>query len=94
MTTSSAEQKLDQQYTFDDIELYAHVVLKGDHGWVLDKGDHVAPEIKHWRHLYIEFNDNDRDSTNLNEKLVNKYLREKEVLWVDFDNMLFPFGNY
>jgi len=82
-----------QVFTFDDIDKYTRIYWKGQPGWVLDKGPHVQPAVKDARHLYIEFEDEQsgkQDSRMFHEKIVNKYLREKRLLWVDFGDRLFP----
>lgn len=77
----------DQMYTFDDIPKYAYVVLNGDAGYVIDKGEHVMPTMDA-RHLVIEVSDSDEKTVH--EKLVNKYLYENKRLWVDWTKTLGP----
>jgi len=79
----------DQVMTFDDVELYSHVNLRGDPGFILDKGSHIVP--REGRHLLISFTEGaDRSSmeTKLHERVVNKYLHECKHLFVDFQNIL------
>ena len=74
----------EQPYGFDDVPLYSLVKLRGDRGYVLDKGDHIASTKG--RHLLISFEDETARKRNaqLHERLVNKYLHEKRNLFVDF----------
>lgn len=82
-----------EPYTFDDIEPYTYVVLRGRPGWVLDKGDHVVDTVENAEHVYIEFaddNDNGDDSSiRLHERFVNKYLKNRETLWVDWECLMY-----
>lgn len=84
----------DQLYSFDDIEKYTYVRLRGDEGFVVDKGDHIMPTMDA-RHLQVEiYNDNSgssyREKQNVHEKLVNKFLYENKNLWVDWTGRLGP----
>lgn len=74
-----------QLYTFEDVPLYARVYYMGRLGWVTEKGHGVRQGSgKHIRIQYKETHAGRKES-RLHEKLVNKFLRKKKRLWVDFD---------
>jgi len=76
-------QKLKQLYDYDDIERYTYCRYKGRPGWIMDKGDHISETTGN--HIYIEFQDGGAQSTlNLRQNLVDRYLRNRNNLWVDF----------
>jgi len=82
----------DQVMTFDDVELYCYVRLRGDPGFVIDKGDHLSN--RDGRHLLISFTegaDREKNETKLHERVVNKYIHENKHLFVDFQNII-PMG--
>lgn len=81
-------QKPEGVLTFDDVNLYTKCEYKGERGWIMDKGDHLIPEVDS-RHLNIEF-EADIESAMVHERLVNRRLAEGRELWVDFDHKLTP----
>lgn len=87
----SSSGELDQLFTYDDVEPYTHVRLRGRPGWVLDKGAHVSTTAG--EHLYIEYEDvpkySNKREAYLHRNLVNKHLRQRDTLWVDFRNKMF-----
>lgn len=91
-TTNKDGTTDDQQYTFEDIKRYTRCEWLGNFGWIMDKGDHLHPSVPTTEHLYIEYkNENgERDNVKLRKELVNKYLRNREKLWVDFGDVLYP----
>lgn len=81
----------EQVLGYDDLEPYTRVKLDGREGWVLDKGPHVIGEVEEHEHIYIEFTTSERGKDSfrrMHENLVDKYLRERKKLWVDWDNRL------
>lgn len=84
-------QKDDGLLTFEDVNLYTKCEYKGERGWIIDKGEHLIPEVDS-RHLRIEF-EFDMEPAMVHERLVNRRLKEGRELWVDFDHKLTPGGN-
>lgn len=80
-----------QLFTYEDVKPYTYVRLRGRPGWVLDKGSHVSSS--EGEHLYIEYEDVPKNSHKreayLHKNLVNKHLRQKDTLWVDFRSKMF-----
>lgn len=76
-----------QVYTFDDVPMYCRVYYMGRLGWVVGKGDDVR-EDSSGRHIKIQYKEEyaGRKVSRVHEKLVNKFLRKREKLWVDFDH--------
>lgn len=76
--------------TFDDIEKYTYVRYRGKPGWILDKGTHLSQTKG--SHIQIQMEEpihpnSDKMECVVVERLVNKYLREKKTLWVDWTDI-------
>lgn len=87
-----SEQDGDPVMTFEDVEPYQFVVYRDCGGYILDKGDHVLPHVAD-EYVSIDFIDTGpagNSQTNLSKTLVNKYLRKKEKLFVDFGHHIEP----
>lgn len=69
---------------YEDVEKYTFASYLGRAGWVLDKGDHISKADG--RHLLVEFDGDEGqlDEIPIHENLVDKYLRQKNTLWIDF----------
>jgi len=88
MTASEAQQPLG----FDDIKKYTRCYYRGLNGFVIDKGRHLSDADG--RHLQLELDEpvsDNYDSPIIKENLVNKYLTEKRVLWIDWNDNLTPY---
>lgn len=85
----------DQLYTFDDIPLYARVYYMGRLGWVIKKGEDIVNTVSDSRHLKIQYKEKhaNRKHSHVHEKLVNKFLRKQERLWVDFEHNFETYDN-
>lgn len=79
-------EKEGQLYTFDDVPKYRRVYYMGRLGWVVQKG-HTVREGSDGRHIKIQYKEKhaNRKYSKIHEKLVNRFLRNKKRLWVDFD---------
>lgn len=76
-----------QPFGFDDVPMYCRVYYMGRLGWIIEKGEDVRKDAS-GRHVKIQYKEEyaGRKHSNVHEKLVNKFLRKKEKLWVDFDH--------
>lgn len=75
----------DQVMAFRDVPLYSYVILRGNPGFVLDKGEHLSDSDG--KHMLISFtpqSSRESDETKLHERIVNKYLHESKHMFVDF----------
>lgn len=93
-TNQTSDRDDDQLYSFEDIQVYTRCEWLGNLGWVMDKGEHLCPAVPNAEHLYIEYkNENgERDTVNVRKELVNKFLKMRNKLWVDFNDHLYPNG--
>lgn len=84
----------DQLFTFRDVPKYAYVVFRGHPGYVTQKGRNVHPYATglHMKIQYVNGGPGGRNSSKLAKSLVNKYLREKHSLWVDFAEDMHPYS--
>jgi len=81
--------------TFDDIECGCLASLNGRQAIVIAKGEHVSHK-RDGRHVQIQFIDEENEKEfqakpKLRENIVNRYLKEKRRLWIDFDHRLNPY---
>lgn len=71
-------------FTFEDIEEYDYVRYKGQQGYVLDKGEHLVPDVDA-SHIHIQLDTG--AAVNVHEDLVTRRLAENSAeLWCDFNN--------
>lgn len=85
----------DSVYSFEDIERYAYVIHTGRPAYVVAKGEDVCPNVR-GRHIKLEFADGtpmlQTDTIEIRENLVNRYLRDKRMMFVDFNGYVEPMG--
>lgn len=74
----------EQTKTFDDIEKYTLVRLRGNWAYVLDKGEHLKDRDGRYLLVSYESENVSSDQTTIHERVVNKYLHEQKNLFVDF----------
>jgi hypothetical protein len=75
-----------QVFTFNDVEVGTRVLLRGKPGVVVDKGNLVeSGQVGH--HIKIQYYSGGGEQTRrVHEAMVNKYIRKKKELWIDFGN--------
>lgn len=78
----------EQVYTFDDVEEGQWCQYKGRPGIIVDKGDHIIDGHEQ-PHLVIQFTEGDgHPNKRFCESIVNKYIYEKNKLWIDFERKI------
>lgn len=72
-------------FGYEDIEPPAKCILRGHSGVIGDKGEYILENTK-GRHIHVFYTSDEKagEDAMVHENLVNKYLKEKRKLWVDF----------
>lgn len=83
------ENELEQPYTFDDIEVGMRGKYSGDRVWVVAKGENVSKKDTDTRHIKVAGGGDDKPRL-IHEATVNRYLRKKNRLWIDWTDSMAP----
>lgn len=76
----------EQVYTFEDVEEGLWCQYKGRPGVIVDKGDHILEDHRQ-PHMVVQFTEGSgHPNKRFCRSIVNKYLYEKQKLWIDFEN--------
>jgi hypothetical protein len=77
----------DEPYTFDDLQEHQMVRYRGHIGWVKE----YQPKRKGGQSPYIKIklpNSDKKRDPKMVKSAVNKYLKDRRVLWVDWNHHL------